>query len=1083
MKILYLLVFLLQLFSIKLLGQTDPCTDQKPLKINIYDRFGFEKITNFCQGEEVTFKVEGDFDRYIWGVNNSNSDLNRAYSYEPNLKIKLPNNQIHITISTFKKGDECYSNGSKLINNFITTERRLIIADSAFVGEEIVISTNYHIPDDILFTPFDTVFNFSGFRKINFQAIHQGRYKLVNERINNSCGNHDLEKSLYLTENNAPTLIELSGPANLNHCDGWLMEIGLKPTNLKIKNPEYIVYLSGSPTIIKDSYYEQLATISTEKGLILKPNYNLAGNYLFVREQLSGVYSNVIGPFKSVEKTTATNANLEIIQYPQTIIGNGDSTSYQIKTDLNTKVYWMNNSNIINEQTTNFKIKAAGYYWPVFTYEGECVRFDSKYKAVYVSDFENLTPKLSILKSCEKKNYLKLDLGVGQWNDANINTKLKIRWLKDGKLDEENDHLEFATDELGKYSCEILYKNQIIESNILQVNDFNRNLAKVYVNGYPNIYNVCSMADLITKTFTNAYSYSINNVQIKNTDTLYNFSWFIDNELQSNHSTQLIPPTNKNQFSLKLMVNDGECNYFSYPQLIKTKEITLSFFEPKYEFCEGSVAEIYAPIDENVYTGNGTALYNWYKDGRLFQSKKADFNSGHMDINLKATESGVYNLTTIFLADSCTIKREPFEIVFKKNITIKSDQYLKRLCPTDPLLELKLPRTDFEKIEWYHNNSLVTDQPLNYSYLQLNTPGQYFAKITYPNECTATSEILDFDGTNDFEIIKSTTNDFFCKDDYLQPGKFYETSQIPFEFTWLMDSTYVSSNYQFKPTKSGTYRVIAKHTEGNCTLISKPLKVKLPNLNFSLSEKDSASFCANNMLKLSLIDSTSQILGWFTNGKSLTTNKILEVKKEGNYQALFNQAQCPADYYFSNSLKVSELAKATASISGSANIEYGKATDLKIDLTSNPPWQVKLNTGEEFTIQKSPHLLTVRPLTDVTFSIETVKNICGMGTSTGAATVKILVLADELNEAPMADFKVFPIPVADEFELEIANSNEATCELNILNNLGQIVQRENLFSNQDIFHKKLNISNLPNGIYHIQIKLGAKTLYKKIVKQ
>ncbi len=1093
-KILFLLIL-----TNKITAQNTICADEKPLNIQILDKYGFVKTSNFCQGEEVTFKVEGNFDRYIWGINNDNSDLNRAYFYEPTLKIKLPYYQAHITISTYKKGDACYGKGSKSINDFITTQRNLIVADSAFVGEEIIISTNFHNFDDILYTPYDTLFNFSGFEKINFQANQAGTYKLVNERINNKCGNHDLEKTVYLTNNIAQTTLEITNATNNKLCEGWLLEIGLKPVNLKIKNPNYTVYISSSPNFIKDNYYERLAYITTENGLIVKPDYNLSGKYLFVREQYSGVYSNVIGPFKPADKTKATAENLEILQYPQTILSQGDSTIYHIKSNLNAKIFWMDNSNIINQQADKLTIKRNGYFWPIFTYDGECVSFGNNYKALYVSDFESIIPSISVSKSCEKKNYLKLDLrAAAQFRDTEIKTKLKIRWFRNGIFLKETQELEFIATQLGNYHCEVWDLEKMIESNKVFVKDFNKDIATVKVFGYPLGSNICANADFAAKLYTDAYNYTLSNsnnfqevVRIKATDSLYIFNWFIDNELQTNHSPKLELPASKDKFSLKLMVNDGECNYISAPQIIQTKNITLLFFKPKYEFCENNIGEILAPIDESIGTGNAYGTFEWYKDGKLFLTKFADFTASINDINLKTKEPGTYFLVrkTVLKSDpsiNCTITSNPFEIILKKNLSIKSDQYLKRLCPTDPLLGLRLPNTNFEKIEWFFNDKLVVDQTLNYStnrdstYLQLNTAGSYFAKITYPNDCIATSEVLNFDGTNDFEIIKTGMNEAYCKGDEIMPSNFYELRNIPFEYTWQRDSLFVSINQQIIPQKSGTYQLTAKHSNGNCTLKSKPIKISLPNTNYDLSLKDSTSLCIGSKLAVNLLDSMANILTWFNENKSIESADTINIKTKGTYQAFFNNANCPNDYHFSNTLKVTEIPTPTATISGSKTFNYGQSAELKIELTSNPPWQIKLNTGEDFTIEKSPYLLTVRPLNDTKYTLNSVKNICGLGAVSGDAVVRVVVLGDELAIKESA-INVFPNPSSDAINIEFPKNTIDNATIELVDILGNIVKKqkfEHKFKNTN----QLNISELPAGLYQLNIFSNQKIIHRKIIK-
>ncbi len=68
---------------------------------------------------------------------------------------------------------------------------------------------------------------------------------------------------------------------------------------------------------------------------------------------------------------------------------------------------------------------------------------------------------------------------------------------------------------------------------------------------------------------------------------------------------------------------------------------------------------------------------------------------------------------------------------------------------------------------------------------------------------------------------------------------------------------------------------------------------------------------------------------------------------------------------------------------------------------------------------------------------------------------------------------VYPNPAKDVLNIEVAKGLEATIE--ILNTLGQLIREEDLIQNK----KEINVKDLPEGIYFLQIKREGKVLINK----
>jgi hypothetical protein len=91
-----------------------------------------------------------------------------------------------------------------------------------------------------------------------------------------------------------------------------------------------------------------------------------------------------------------------------------------------------------------------------------------------------------------------------------------------------------------------------------------------------------------------------------------------------------------------------------------------------------------------------------------------------------------------------------------------------------------------------------------------------------------------------------------------------------------------------------------------------------------------------------------------------------------------------------NNLTVKEMP--TASISGTAAIDEGRATHLTVNFTGIGPWTYKVNNGTTLTSNANTADLLVSPLITTTYTVTSLSNACGNGISTGSATLTVTYL-------------------------------------------------------------------------------------------
>lgn len=91
-----------------------------------------------------------------------------------------------------------------------------------------------------------------------------------------------------------------------------------------------------------------------------------------------------------------------------------------------------------------------------------------------------------------------------------------------------------------------------------------------------------------------------------------------------------------------------------------------------------------------------------------------------------------------------------------------------------------------------------------------------------------------------------------------------------------------------------------------------------------------------------------------------------------------------------NSLPITINPAVTASISGTTTIVSGSSATLTVNFTGASPWTYRLSgTTTDITTSSSPITISVSPTTQTTYTITSVRNTCGVGTTSGSAIISI----------------------------------------------------------------------------------------------
>lgn len=173
----------------------------------------------------------------------------------------------------------------------------------------------------------------------------------------------------------------------------------------------------------------------------------------------------------------------------------------------------------------------------------------------------------------------------------------------------------------------------------------------------------------------------------------------------------------------------------------------------------------------------------------------------------------------------------------------------------------------------------------------------------------------------------------------------------------------------------------------------------------------------------------------------------------------------------------------TATLTGTQDIYEGGTAKLNVALVGSGPWTFSYTdnkTVQTVTTNANPHTLEVKPLTTTTYQLSAVSNNCGTGSVSGTVTVKVLPLLGVEEDAFSAGIRVFPVPTQAEVTVEFAAPlQKEPAILRLTNQSGRATLLRTTLERRTT----LDISQLPAGLYLLNIQVGERHTVRKVLKQ
>lgn len=214
-------------------------------------------------------------------------------------------------------------------------------------------------------------------------------------------------------------------------------------------------------------------------------------------------------------------------------------------------------------------------------------------------------------------------------------------------------------------------------------------------------------------------------------------------------------------------------------------------------------------------------------------------------------------------------------------------------------------------------------------------------------------------------------------------------------------------------------------------------------------------------------------------------------------------AQWPITYLYSNTDTYSGVANAST-LTGVANGTINTTAPgngtlmLPGGITYTNVLQVKTVNNLKATVGTFPTAATITivsteytyytttqkyPVLTVSYSKQTLSSLAGPTvTSTSSIKINDLVYAG-INELTLDNsYSIYPNPTTSYFTVSLDNKNAENVSVEIFNQLGQSVKKENL-GTANVINNSVSTAELSSGVYFIRTNMGNKSSVKKLIIQ
>ncbi len=513
--------------------------------------------------------------------------------------------------------------------------------------------------------------------------------------------------------------------------------------------------------------------------------------------------------------------------------------------------------------------------------------------------------------------------------------------------------------------------------------------------------------------------------------------------------------------------------------------------------CNGEFSTVTAAIEgTSIQNNNNNFTYKWFggADGNVEVANQKDNT-------LRVSTSGIYRLEMTLTGSGCPKKDAPQKIkiavdpVFK-NVKITPNPAI--ICNKDTGLEIAaLSDSSAGASYQWSGGGRVGSDPSKYIVANAGTysvnlkRGACFAQASVsPREEVLTVTVTPPNTSNPI-IVCSGANGVPME---LKAVSNLSTAII----TWKRDNVDASGTNMgnsYTPTQTGQYYAVANFNNiCTATSLQKIAIEALSNFAVNITPNNPSPLCDDRPIPLTATASDTRYTGlynyeWMQDTRSvrtgigantLSTGKV--VNYTGNTLALGNESSYTVSIAKDGCKATSPVSKLTLKPARSGiivldynTLEATESSDNKYEWYYKALRAGSLSDSAGYSLEAGATGRTLLGAKIGSYLVRANRNGCGIKFS----FANIVDITTAINPVLADEWRVYPNPTAEAITVENKSGAAVSATVEIWSGTGQRLQSFSQNSSQQSY----SLGHLPAGVYYLQLREGAKTITKKIIKQ
>ncbi|MEZ4900764.1 MAG: T9SS type A sorting domain-containing protein [Spirosomataceae bacterium] len=304
-------------------------------------------------------------------------------------------------------------------------------------------------------------------------------------------------------------------------------------------------------------------------------------------------------------------------------------------------------------------------------------------------------------------------------------------------------------------------------------------------------------------------------------------------------------------------------------------------------------------------------------------------------------------------------------------------------------------------------------------------------------------------------------------------------------YQWLKDGKVVTTTSipSFNITQEGQYAV--KVVGYQCEAQSKPITVKITDLNAKITPAGSINICSGKPVALVANTGSGYRYQWQLNGWDISgqTGPTMTPTESGSYTVKITSDNCTAISEPTQLLSI--LQRPVISTNTGTVIPLNGSIYLTTNTGNDMTYRWFLNDNIILTAT-GPRLVATLP---GKYAVEISQNGCSITSKTLELTNIPFAPNNPIQSKPpeiliiKENLQLYPNPVINTLTVAYKSDNTYDLDAQIVTMEGIKLSKKLLYDNGDVFLNEFDTSSLPAGYYLIRVSDGRRIITKPFVKQ